>query len=314
VHDEKDAGEKLLDRPAADDDATERATPVRRPRAVARPFSARKASSTQDSTVGAGAPGKPRAERRKPKPKRSRIRAFFLRTLETFAILAGLVATAALSAAIAFTMAVRTNEVTVPDLSGTSLDGAREQLRLSELQLILEGNRFDDTVPPDFIAMQAPSSGTTLKKGRSVRVWVSLGPSKRTVPRIEGETLQSAQLILEQAGFSLGRVVEIHSDVYAQDSVVAQSPQAYEEVGDETEVSVLLSRGYLDEAYVMPDFIGQDYVNLLDRLSRSALKVSQVRLVDYPGVAKNIVVRQVPAAGTKVYKRDRIILYLSRGS
>lgn len=187
-------------------------------------------------------------------------------------------------------------------------------LRLQELQLQLEGNRFDDSVPPDFIAIQTPAAGTTLKKGRSVRVWVSLGPRKRTVPRIEGETLQAAQLILEQGGFSVGRVVEIHSDVYAPDTVVAQSPQAYEEVGDETVVSVLLSRGYLDEAYVMPDFIGQDYVELLDRLTRSALKVSQVRLVDYPGVPKNVVVRQTPAPGTKVFKRDRIILYLSKGS
>ena len=63
----------------------------------------------------------------------------------------------------------------------------------------------------------------------------------------------------------------------------------------------------------MPDFIGRDYVELLDRLSRSAVKVSQVRLVDYPGVSKNIVVRQTPMPGTKVYKRDRIILYLSKG-
>lgn len=245
---------------------------------------------------------------------RKRVRKAFVRIIEVLSIAGGLLVTAMLSAAIAFTMAVRSNEVAVPDLSGTSIEGATDLLRLQELQLLLEGNRFDDSVPPDFIAIQTPSAGTTLKKGRSVRVWVSLGPRKRTVPRIEGETLQSAQLILEQGGFSVGRVVEIHSDVYAPDTVVAQSPQAYEEVGDESVVSVLLSRGYLDEAYVMPDFIGRDYVELLDRLTRSALRVSLVRLVDYPGVPKNVVVRQSPSPGTKVFKRDRIILYLSKGS
>lgn len=267
-------------------------------------------SPSSSSSTGTGI-GRVRGQRAK--SARRKVRTFFVRAVEILALAGGLLATAVVAAAVSFTLAVRSNEVTVPDLTGTSLEGAREMLSMAELNLVLEGNRFDDSVPPDFVALQAPAPDTALKKGRSIRVWVSLGPHKRTVPRIEGETLQSAQLTLEQAGFSLGRVVEIHSDVYAPDTVVAQSPQAYEEVGDESEVSVLLSRGYLAEAFVMPDFIGHNYLELLDELSRSTFKVSQVRPVDYPGVPKNVVVRQTPAPGTKVYKRDRIILYLSKG-
>jgi serine/threonine-protein kinase len=145
-------------------------------------------------------------------------------------------------------------------------------------------------------------------------VWVSLGPQKHSVPRIEGETLQSAQLILEQNGFSLGRVVEIHSEVYAPDTVVAQSPQAYEDVAETTEVAVLLSRGYLDTAYVMPDFIGRNYVEIVDQLTRAQVRISQVRQVDYPGIPKNVVVRQTPAPGVKVFKHDQIILFVSNGA
>jgi hypothetical protein len=58
-------------------------------------------------------------------------------------------------------------------------------LTREELQLVVEGSRFHASVPPDFISEQIPAPGTTLKKGRSVRVWVSLGPQKHTVPRIE---------------------------------------------------------------------------------------------------------------------------------
>lgn len=257
--------------------------------------------------------GRGRAVGKSKRSTRKRVRTFFVRVVEVLAIAGALLTTAVLAAAISFTLAVRSNEVTVPDLTGSSLDGAREALTLNELELVLQGNRFHDSVPADFIAVQTPTPGTTLKKGRSIRVWVSLGPERRTVPRIEGESLQSAQLILEQSGFSLGRVVEIHSDIYAPDTVVAQAPQAYEEVGDESVVAVLLSRGYLDSAFVMPDFIGRDYVDLLQHLSQGPLKVSQVRNVDYPGVPKNIVVRQTPAAGTKVFRRDRIVLYLSKG-
>lgn len=270
-------------------------------------------TDSSKAPVKTGRSGRGQVAGKTARSKRKRVSTFFVRIVEMLAIAGALLGTAVLAAAISFTLAVRSNEVTVPDLTGSSLDGAREALSSNELQLVLQGNRFDDSVPPDFIAIQTPAPGTALKKGRSIRVWVSLGPQRRTVPRIEGETLQSAQLTLEQSGFSLGRIVEIHSDVYAPETVVAQSPQAYEEVGDETVVSVLLSRGYLDDAFVMPDFIGHDYVDMLQQLSRGPLKVSQVRNVDYPGVPKNVVVRQTPPAGTKVYRRDRIILYLSKG-
>lgn len=246
--------------------------------------------------------------------RRSRLRSYLVRAVEIFVVSAGLLFTAVIAAAVTFTLAVRGNEVIVPDLIGSSLEGAGQSLTSEQLKLWPQGNRFDGTVPPDFIAAQDPPAGTKLKKGRSVRVWLSLGPERRTVPRVEGESLQSAQLILEQAGFTLGRIVEIHSIVYAPDTVVAQSPQAYEEAGDDTEVSVLLSRGYIDDAYVMPDFIGRNYADLLDSLGRSTIRVSAVRMVDYPGVPKNVIVRQTPSPGTKVYKRDRVVLYLSKGS
>ncbi len=275
-------------------------------------------TGTRPGEPGSARPGVttlrvPERARKRPGFWERRLRPILLGGLEVLLIAGGLVVTVVVSAAVTYTLAVQGNEVTVPDLVGSSLEGASELVRKDELNLVAQGNRFDETIPPDFVAAQDPLPGSRLKKGRKVRVWVSLGPARHSVPRIEGESLQSAQLILEQAGLSLGRVSEIHSPTYAPDTVVAQSPQAYEEAGDDTEVSVLLSRGYLDDAFVMPDFIGHDYTELLDELGGSALRVSEIRMVDYPGVDKNVVVRQTPASGTKVYKRDRIILYLSKG-
>jgi beta-lactam-binding protein with PASTA domain len=193
----------------------------------------------------------------KPAPKRE-IRAVVLSILEYLVIGGGLLATGFLSAFITFSMAVRGNEVSVPNLAGASLADANSMLLQAELNLRHEGNRFDESVPPDLVAGQNPPAGTLLKKGRSVRVWTSLGPERRTVPRIEGESLQSAQMILEQEGFTLGRVVEVHSEAYAPDSIIAQNPAPYDEAGEAIEVDVLISRGYLAKAYVMPDFIGHD--------------------------------------------------------
>ncbi|MFQ5793415.1 MAG: PASTA domain-containing protein, partial [Acidobacteriota bacterium] len=225
---------------------------------------------------------------------KTRLRGALLRGLEYVVIAGGLLATGVVSAFITFTLAIQGNEVEVPNLLGASLAGAAKALTRVELNLRQEGNRFDDTVPPDFVSAQSPSPGAKLKKGRSVKVWISLGPQRRVVPRIEGESLQSAQLILEQKGFSLGRVVEVHSEIYAPDTVIGQDPPAYEEAGDVTEVTVLLSRGYVDDAYVMPDFIGHDYADILDRMQPGRLRISEIRYVNYPGVPRGTVVRQFP--------------------
>jgi serine/threonine-protein kinase len=257
------------------------------------------------------ADGSPK-KRSSKKPARD-IRKRVFKTLEYLVIGAGLLATGFVSAFITFSMAIRGNEITVPNLVGGSLASANQILNQSELTLRHEGNRFDPETPPDLISSQTPTPGTVLKKGRSVRVWTSLGPQRIVVPRVEGESLQAAQLILEQEGFTLGRVVEVHSEAYAPDSVIAQDPPPYEEVGEASEVAVLVSRGYVEPAYVMPDFIGQPISEVYERVRRGGHRLSRARYVEYYGVPHGVVVRQTPQPGIKVTKRDRIVVYISKG-
>lgn len=225
-----------------------------------------------------------------------------------------LLATAFVSAFVTFSLAIRGNNVTVPDLRGSDLPTANRLLVAADLNLKPEGRRHDAEVPPDHILAQEPSPGAGLKRGRSVRVWVSLGPPQRTTPRIEGESLRSAELILEQNGFTLGRVAEVNSRLYSPDTIIAQDPPPYTAVGESAQVAVLVSRGYSGPAYVMPDFIGREISDVLDRIRAASLTVSSIRYQEYPGLAQGLVVRQTPTPGTKVYPRDRIVLYVSKGS
>ncbi len=66
------------------------------------------------------------------------------------------------------------------------------------------------------------------------------------VPLLEGERLESAQLILERQGFSLGRVNKVYSDRYPAGTVISQDPPAYEGADDTEEITVVLSLGRRD--------------------------------------------------------------------
>lgn len=65
--------------------------------------------------------------------------------------------------------------------------------------------------------------------------------STRIVPFIEGESLWSVRRILKRRGLALGKVTRVPSERFPPDTVIAQSPGAYEEVGGVAEVAVLVS-------------------------------------------------------------------------
>ena len=221
-------------------------------------------------------------------------------------------ATFAFAAAATFLVASSAADPTVPDLTGLEVAAAEAVLGSVGLRLAEGQARFDDHVPEGRIVFQEPSPGSFFKRGRSVQVFRSLGPTRRVVPRLEGSTLTEARRQLEAAELTVGRVAEVESDTYLAGRVIAQSPVAYSETVPDTSVSVLLSAGSEPESFVMPDFIGRRYGEIADDLSRSAVRVRDVRSVPYRGVPAGIVVDQVPAAGAKVSRTDRIVLTLSR--
>lgn len=234
------------------------------------------------------------------------------RGLLYLSVAAGLVATFGISAATSFLIASSRADPRVPDLTGADLATAERQLAAAGLRLSEGPARFDDLVPEGRVAHQEPTPGAVFKRGRSVRVFPSLGPTRRVVPRLEGGTLTEARRLLDAADLVVGRVAEVGSDTYLAGRVIAQAPVAYAETRKDTPVSVLLSSGSEPESFVMPDFIGRRYGEIADDLSRAALRVRDIRRASYPGAPSGIVVDQVPAAGARVTRRDRIVLTVSR--
>ena len=73
------------------------------------------------------------------------------------------------------------------------------------------------------MAAQEPAAGANLKSHRSIRVWMSLGPRKVSVPPLEGESLRTARLALDQGQVPLVRVVEV-DDAAEEGTVLQQHP------------------------------------------------------------------------------------------
>jgi serine/threonine-protein kinase len=223
-----------------------------------------------------------------------------------------LVAAAVVSAVATMRVVLSSQEVSVPTLLQKRIPEAGEAAARQGLLLRVEGKRHDAKVPVDRIVAQEPSAGSALKTGRSIRVWLSLGPQRRAVPAVEGESVRTGRLELEQAGLPVVRVVEVDA-AQEEGTILVQRPPAGEGDVAAQEVSLLASRGRPRD-YLMPDLIGRRAEDVLPFLQQAGLKVADVRYRSYPGVAPGVVLRQAPSAGHRVSPRGVVSLDVSKAA
>src|SRR5258708_3784044 len=141
-------------------------------------------------------------------------------------LLAGaLVATYVLFAAASMRVALRASEVLVPDFSNRTANEASGAAANLGLALKVDDSKRTDTkVVAGRIMAQDPAPGSTARRQRTVRVWVSAGPRATIIPALTGESERTAQLRLTQSGFTLTAISAIRSQDFPSDVVVAREP------------------------------------------------------------------------------------------
>jgi beta-lactam-binding protein with PASTA domain len=221
-----------------------------------------------------------------------------------------LVATYLLFAAASMRVALRTRDVQVPNLSGHTANEATAIVAAFGLTLRVDDTRRPDSkIAADRIVAQEPAAGSTARRQRSVRVWVSAGQRAATMPPLIGETERAAQLRLAQDGLALSTVSEIRSHDLPPDVVVAQHPPAKSAAA---QVSLLINRGERGLSYVMPDLIGVNGDRAAEILRDRGFRVAVVGSTPYPGVAAGIVIRQSPQGGFQIGPGEPISLEISK--
>jgi eukaryotic-like serine/threonine-protein kinase len=225
-------------------------------------------------------------------------------------LVCGLVVTYGLFTIATMRIALRAREVPVPAVVGLDFGEAGRAMDDAGLTLKVDDNRpFSPTVPVGRIAVQDPGPGVVVRRGRSIRIWLSGGSRSSLVPRLVGENERTAQARVVQDGLEISAVADIRSSELPSDAVIAQDPVAGSR---NTRVGILVNRGERVSGFVMPDFIGAPGDAALDVLRTHGLRVAIVDQQPYPGVPSGIVLRQSPAAGFQVTPDQPISLEVSR--
>ena len=121
------------------------------------------------------------------------------------------VVVAGISAYLTLTLIIKSEDtVIVPDLVGKDVVYALEFLTDLELNTKVKGSEFSDEFPKNHVTFQDPQSGAEIKKGRDVRIIISKGPKRISMPNLVSLSIQQARLILEENDVCQGEISQAH--------------------------------------------------------------------------------------------------------
>lgn len=216
------------------------------------------------------------------------------------------------TALISYQITVSGEKVSVPDLVGKNVDEAKKKLAEKKLTLVQSGVRLHERWEQGKVISQDPPSDSKVKINHQIKVILSAGKEKVSVPNLVGEKLQKVNSILDESGLKQGKISQVHSPRYPAGEIIAQHPSALEEVGKNTRVSLLVSQGEREKTYLMPDLIGKKAEHVIMRLKEMEFSVGNLRYSYYPGLQSGVIINQSPSPGSQIQKQSLITLEVSK--
>jgi len=217
-----------------------------------------------------------------------------------------------LSAVIFSQVLLKSEAVTVPDVTGQTVGQARAELAKKDLSVSQNGTESNDRWAKGLIVRQDPAAGSKIRVTKVVRVVTSSGSEQVTVPDLAGKSLDEALTMLQAGGLAKGKLTQVHTSRLPAGRILDQKPEPGSLVERNLPVGLLLSQGDVDDRFIMPDLIGRRADRVIGRLKALEFKVADIRYVYYPGATAGIVVKQDPPSGFRVQKRNRISIEVSR--
>ena len=228
----------------------------------------------------------------------------------------GVSAAALLAAAVSFWAAMRfepgSAEVAVPDLAGRTEDEAARIASSWDLRIDVVDRRNDPSVGSGRVLQQDPTEGVRVRRGRRIRVVLSLGGKVLEVPELVGRPARQADIETRRDGILPGEEAHAYSRTVAAGVVLAQVPPAATPAVPGARVHRLVSDGPEPRPWVMPDLTGRTLVDVQEWMDRFGLRRGPVRRIPAPGATAETVVGQSPLAGYPISSRGVVEITLAQ--
>ncbi len=199
--------------------------------------------------------------------KRHKVLSAFIGLILLFAI--------SLGGTLAFLNITNPAEVELPEVVGMSKEEAQKTVEDLKLVFEVSSEEYNKDVPEGYIISQDPTyiADYNVKEGSSIKVVVSKGQEKTTVPKVVGMTKEEAVDALEEANLK-AEIIEETSKTVEEGYIISQEVEANSEAYAGDTVKIHVSTGTGIKQVNVISVIGQDEATAKTNLTNLGLKVN----------------------------------------
>lgn len=212
----------------------------------------------------------------------------------------------------------------VPNVSGMSYEEAQNLLKEKNLNLVISGMNYSESIAKNKILSQNPADGSIADAEATIQVIMSGGKEEVMMPDLSGMTAEEAKQLITGQSLLLSEngVSEEYSDIVEKGRVISQSIPAEERIAVQTEVTLSVSLGSLNEETALltvPDLTGMTKEKAAKQLQKLKEQegftyvLGEVKNKYSTDVKKGNIISQNPKAGQTVRTNEPIRIVVSKG-
>ena len=202
------------------------------------------------------------------------------------------------------------SRVVVPSIVGGTFDEAVNVISPLGLTAVVVENRFDEEIPKSKIIESIPAGGGKVDAGGTVKLIVSKGPERYSVPMTTGLTPEAAQAALKKFPLLVGKINEVFNSEIPKGFVISTSPASGASVKRDTPINLLVSKGI--EQVALVSYLGKSGEQALNELTEAGFTV-EAGYAFNETVPELAVISQNPPGGTTADKGSKVTILISKG-
>lgn len=201
-------------------------------------------------------------------------------------------------------------ETKVPYVVGKTEAEAKSALEAAGLSAGTVSEESSDTVESGKVISQSLAKNSSVKKGTSVNLVISSGPSKTKVTDVIGHEVERASQELQADGFVVG-VNEVYSNDIQAGLVISSNPEKGTYADPGSTVTITVSKGK-EQVSIPSVSVGMSYDEAVDALEDAGFDGTIRKATEYSSsVGEDFVTRYEPSG--KVDPDGTVTIYVSLG-
>ena len=203
------------------------------------------------------------------------------------------------------------SRVVVPSTVGASQTEVSAALDPLGLTSMIVERQFSEEIPEGRIIQSIPEAGGRIDQGGTVKLVVSKGPERFTIPNLAGLTPIAATNLIGKLPLTIQPLAEEFNSTVPKGYVIDSNPIAGEKVKRNSSIVIRVSKGI--EQVALASYVGKSSDQALNELQDAGFAVTSTYGFSETRLAGEVI-SQKPAGGATADKGSKVSLVISKGT